>query len=167
MSDVQHLGLRWPRLQLSGHFSTVPNARCRGQWHHFLNLNASKSVPGWQDDSDARVVVKKDLSIATTRTDRPSAMVSDGDNVGELPGSLCSCSAEYDELCARSASEVVQVDPGEGAPVAVAHGGTHGVDAVLVRSGVGVRVDDLSSQLHQIVLGRGQLTGRGRKRHTP
>jgi hypothetical protein len=90
-------------------------------------------------------------------------MVAHGDDVGDLLGAPCPGRAEGDQLGAWPASEVVDVHAHEGSTVGSPHGGTHGVDPVFVRSGIGGLVDGATCQVNEFRLIRGHRTSRGRQ----
>jgi hypothetical protein len=92
-------------------------------------------------------------------------MVAHGDDGADLTGTAGAGNRERDQLGARPTGEVIEIHARERPPVRRAYGRSHRVHPVLVRAGVGVCIDGRSSQIHQLPLIVGQVTGRRRECH--
>ena len=104
------------------------------------------------------MVVEQHLAVATAGRLRPAAVVAHRDDRRDAPRTLGSRGSEGHELRAGPAGEVVEVHSDEGAPVVGPDRGTHGVDAVLVESRIGVGVNAAPGQLDQLELASVELT---------
>jgi hypothetical protein len=129
----------------------VPSAAER---HQAGDLDAPDAFGRGQDDPDAGVVVEQDLAVAPARADGTSPAVPDRDDRGELAGPGRACVPQGHQFGARSAGEVVEVDPAVHRAVDSAHGGAHRMDAVFA---VGVGIHDRAGELDQLHVFRGEL----------
>ncbi len=100
----------------------------------------------------------QNLPVAATRRLRSTAVIADCDDMGDRLSPPGPGSAEGDQLGAGTTSEVVQVNADEHAPVSGSHGSTHRVHPVFVRPGIGVGIDALTREVHQLNLARVELT---------
>ena len=74
------------------------------------NRAQCRSVVGRYGDEDVGMEVEKCLAAAAARRDEAATLISGGGDCDERASSRCCCGTEYDELGARSAGEMVDVD---------------------------------------------------------
>jgi hypothetical protein len=134
------------------------------EWHQGPNRNAANAFACGQDDPDIWVIVKQNLTVPPARADGAPAEVANRDDCCQLTSAGRTGMAKGNQLSARPAGEVVQIDATVLPAIRCPDGCSHGVHAALA---IGICIDNLAGEVDEFKIFSRQFPARNsHARHT-